>query len=318
VRVLLTGAAGFIGSSVAESLLQRGWDIIGLDNFDDAYDPSLKRANLRRAQTDPRFRLIEGDFRDEKVVEGVFVAEKPQAVMHLGARAGVRPSLKKPLLYVEVNVAGTTRLLEASRRHGVKSFVFASSSSVYGKRPAEPFREEDDVDRPVSPYAATKRAGELLCYTYHHLFGLPVSCLRFFTVYGPRQRPEMAIHSFARAMACGDSLTLFGDGTARRDFTFISDIVEGACAALERCEGYHIYNLGNGNAVELREVIAALEEELGTKAKIRQLPQDPGDVPNTLADISRARTELGYNPRVGVRDGIKEFVRWFKVEMGGA
>jgi UDP-glucuronate 4-epimerase len=314
LKVLITGVAGFIGSFVAERLLADGWEVLGLDSFDDYYAPSIKRANLRGVSSSPRFRLTEGDFRDEALLESLFGEHGPQAVVHLGARAGVRPSLLKAALYADVNVTGTTRLLEACRRHGVEKFLFASSSSVYGKRPLEPFGEEDSADHPLSPYAATKRAGELICHTYHHLFGLDVTCLRFFTVYGPRQRPEMAIHSFTRSIAAGKPIAVFGDGSARRDFTYISDTVDGVARALERCRGYRIFNLGNSNTVELREVIGLIERELGRKAKIENLPEEPGDVPVTFADIRRAREELGYQPRVSIAEGIRSFVRWFERE----
>jgi len=314
VKVLVTGAAGFIGSWVVERLLDDGHEVLGLDNFDDFYDPAIKRRNIASASAAPGFTLIEGDFRDRELVERLFADRRPNAVIHLGARAGVRPSLENAPLYVDVNLVGTTLLLDASRRHRVQRFVFASSSSVYGERPLEPFRESDDVDRPVSPYAATKRAGELICHTYSHLFGLPITCLRFFTVYGPRQRPEMAIHCFTRLIAGGQPIDVYGDGSALRDFTFIDDIVDGIVAALERCNGFRIYNLGRGDTVRLSDVIAWIEGALGLEARINWLPVEPGDVPTTFADVTLARNELGFDPQVSIRDGIERFVGWFRAD----
>jgi UDP-glucuronate 4-epimerase len=314
VTVLVTGAAGFIGSFVCERLLAAGGDVVGLDSLDDYYDPSIKRRNLAAASAHPRFRLVEGDFRDRELLERLFAEVRPRAVIHLGARAGVRRSITQPALYADVNLVGTSLVLDASRRHGVESFIFASSSSVYGERPAKPFREDDEVDRPVSPYAATKRGGELLAYTCHHLYGLPVTCLRFFTVYGPRQRPEMAVHAFTRAIAQGEPIEIFGDGSARRDFTYIDDIVDGVMAALERCAGFRVYNLGRGDAVEIGEVIALIERALAAKARIRYRPAEPGDVPVTLADVTRARVELGYRPRVSIAEGVERFIAWFRAQ----
>jgi len=317
VKVLITGAAGFIGSFVSERMLAEGHDVVGLDNFDPYYDEAIKRRNVAAVAAVPgaeRFQLIEGDFRDRELIDGLFRDHEPRAVIHLGARAGVRPSLENAPLYVDVNLVGTTNLLDASRHHGVERFVFASSSSVYGARPAEPFREDDDVDRPVSPYAATKRSGELIAYTYHNLFGLPITCLRFFTVYGPRQRPEMAIHYFTRAIAAGEPINVFGDGSARRDFTYITDIVDGIYASFENCTDYHVYNLGGGQNVVLRDLIALIENALGTQAKINFLPAEPGDVPTTFADTTRAREELAYDPKVMVADGVPMFVDWFRAQ----
>ncbi|MCZ6794259.1 MAG: GDP-mannose 4,6-dehydratase [Planctomycetota bacterium] len=312
MKVLITGAAGFIGSSLTDRLLGQGVEVTGLDSLDDFYDARVKRSNLEDASTHRDFRLVEGDFRDADTVERLFSGESFDGVVHLGARAGVRPSLERTPLYVDVNLDGTIQLLEACRRHEVRKFVFASSSSVYGNRVGEPFSETDRVDEPVSPYAATKKAGELLCYTYHHLFGIDVTCLRFFTVYGPRQRPEMAIHCFTRAIDSGAVIDVYGDGSARRDFTYISDIVQGVTAALERCSGYRIYNLGAGNSVELREVIELIEKALGKEARIRFFEQAPGDVPYTFADVARAREELGYEPEVNIAEGIRRFVEWYR------
>jgi UDP-glucuronate 4-epimerase len=317
MKVFVTGAAGFIGSSLCESLLGDGVEVLGLDNFDDFYSPALKRANLRPSLQSRRFRLVEGDFRDPELLDRILAEARPEAVVHLGARAGVRPSLEQAPLYVDVNVTGTARLLDSSRRHGVQRFLFASSSSVYGKRPVEPFAEEDDADHPVSPYAATKRAGELLCSTHHQLWGLPITCLRFFTVYGPRQRPEMAIHAFARRIAAGEPIAVFGDGSALRDFTYIADIIAGVRAALDRCAGFRILNLGCGRTVRVMDAIRLLEAELGREARIEFQPVEPGDVPVTLANVSAARRELGYEPKVVIEEGIRRFVEWFREQPAG-
>jgi UDP-glucuronate 4-epimerase len=313
-RYLVTGAAGFIGSHLSERLVARGDEVVGLDNFDPFYAPADKERNLRGLAASPRFRLIRGDIRDRPLVDGLMPGV--DAVVHLAARAGVRPSIRDPELYQSVNLEGTVKLLESCRAHGVRRFVFASSSSVYGANRKVPFHEDDSVDHPVSPYAATKKAGELLCYSYAHLFGMSISCLRFFTVYGPRQRPEMAIHLFARALWEGKPLVVYGDGTSARDYTYIDDILQGVLAALDRCEGYRIYNLGESRRVPLRELIGLLEKHLGRKAILREEPDQPGDVPVTYADISRARAELGYDPKVDIDEGLRRFVGWFRAERG--
>jgi UDP-glucuronate 4-epimerase len=312
MRLLVTGAAGFIGSSLSERLIAQGAEIIGLDNFDPYYDPAIKRGNLTALQKSPGFRLIEGDIRDRAVLERVASEGSFDGIVHLAARAGVRPSLLEPELYVDVNLSGTMELLEWARRHEVPKFVFASSSSVYGEREGAAFREDDNVDHPVSPYAATKKAGELICYTHHHLYGLAIACLRFFTVYGPRQRPEMAIHKFTRAIDEGQAIEVYGDGTARRDFTYIDDIVSGCVAAFENASKYHIYNLGNNRTVEVLEVIRLIEKHLGKKAEIRFLDPQPGDVSLTRADTSLPRKELGYDPQTPIEEGIEKFVHWYK------
>lgn len=316
MRVLVTGAAGFIGSHFSESLVARGWEVVGLDNFDDFYDPAIKRENIEGLRQNRAFELVEGDIRSPELLDTVARRGKLDAIVHLAARAGVQPSVKQPVVYVDVNLRGTTELLECARRHAIPKFIFASSSSVYGEREGAPFREEDCVDFPISPYAATKKAGELLSYTYHHLHGLAVSCLRFFTVYGPRQRPEMAIHKFTRAIAEDQPVTVFGDGTARRDFTYVDDVVAGVTAALERARGYRIYNLGNNRTVEVRQAIRLLEDALGKKARLNHLPPQPGDVSVTCADIGRAQEELGYRPSTPIEKGIREFVSWFKRRKG--
>jgi UDP-glucuronate 4-epimerase len=311
MRLLVTGGAGFIGSHFCERMLQRGCDVAAVDDFNDYYDPRIKRRNVESLLQNKRFRLFEADILDPVRMEDLFKSRAFDAVVHLAARAGVRPSIEQPMLYQKVNVEGTTRLLDLSARHGVPKFVLASSSSVYGSTRSVPFKESADVDFPVSPYAATKRACEILAYTAHFLHGLPVTCLRFFTVYGPRQRPDMAIHKFTRLIAGGKPVPMFGDGTTARDYTYIDDILDGIEKSVERASGYCIYNLGESRTTELRRLIGLLEEALGKKADIRQLGEQPGDVPVTFADISLAERELDYRPKVAVEDGIPRFVEWF-------
>jgi UDP-glucuronate 4-epimerase len=272
----------------------------------------VKRRNIADSCKTPDFRLIEGDIRDRAYVDRA-TQDGVDVVVHLAARAGVRPSIENPGLYQDVNIRGTCELLEAARRHGVTRFVFTSSSSVYGNNDKVPFNESDNVDCPISPYAATKKAGELLCYTYHHLFNINITCLRLFTVYGPRQRPDLAIHKFARLMAADQPIPVFGDGTAQRDYTYIDDIVAGFEAAIERCSGFRIYNLGNHRPVSLNDLIAALENAMGTKAVIDRLPLQAGDVRRTCADIGRARAELDWAPRTALDEGLARFVEWFRI-----
>lgn len=312
MHLLLTGGAGFIGSHFSRKLLDEGHEVDCLDNFNTYYDPALKRENVQPFLDHPRYRLIEGDIVDWPAVENLFAERSYDSVVHLAARAGVRPSIREPLLYEQVNVLGTMHILEAARRHGVGRIVSASSSSVYGSNSKVPFSESDPVDHPISPYAATKKAGELMAFTWHHLYGLSISCMRFFTVYGPRQRPDMAIHKFARLICSGQPVPVFGDGRSRRDYTYIDDIIEGLYAALLRCEGYHIYNLGESNTIELLELIHLLEEGLGRKAVLEFHPDQPGDVPITYADISLARRELDYRPSTPIERGIGLFAEWYK------
>ncbi len=328
MRVLLTGAAGFIGSSVTEALLARGDDVVGVDSFNAFYDPAIKEANVREVEASARlpgrgrFELVRACVvDDEPALRALFAdpARRPDAVCHLAAWAGVRPSIQHPLVYQRHNVEGTLRLLELAREAGVRPFVFASSSSVYGARTEVPFSEEDRVDDPVSPYAATKKAGELLGFTYAHLFGLSFVGLRFFTVYGPRQRPEMAIHLFARAILEGRPLRFHGDGSSSRDYTYIDDCVAGVVAAIDRAArvpGYRIYNLGGSETTSLAELVAMLEAAIGRAAILDRQPDQPGDVPRTFADVRRAREELGYDPRVPVSEGIPRFVRWLRARAG--
>jgi UDP-glucuronate 4-epimerase len=317
MRILVTGAAGFIGSHLVDRLLAAGHQVLGIDNFNDFYDPAIKARNIADASTRPGFELVRGDILDNDLLASVFARFRPERVVHLAAWAGVRPSIERPALYQKVNVEGTTNLLERCRQDGVDRFVFASSSSVYGERAGGPFREDDRVDEPISPYAATKRAGELLCYTYHHLFGIHAHCLRFFTVYGPRQRPEMAIHKFARLIDEGRAVPMYGDGSTSRDYTYVDDIIDGVIASTERVSGYRIYNLGESQTVELRYLIDVIARALGREAIIDRQPPQPGDVPRTNADVSRARAELGYQPHTSIEEGVGRFVEWFRARRPG-
>ncbi|MBN1845500.1 MAG: GDP-mannose 4,6-dehydratase [Sedimentisphaerales bacterium] len=312
MNILVTGAAGFIGSHLSERLVGRGDRVVGLDNFDPFYDRRIKQDNLSALVGRKRFRLVEADIRDAERVDNVLADEAIELIVHLAARAGVRPSIADPLGYQDVNVRGTMVLLEAARRARIDRFVFASSSSVYGNNDKVPFSETDNVDHPISPYAATKKAGELLCYTYHHLFGMRINCLRFFTVYGPRQRPDLAIHKFARLIEADKSIPVFGDGSMARDFTYIDDILNGVLAALDHWPGYRLYNLGESRPYRLDALIGALEQSLGKKAAIERRPVPPGDVRQTYADISRAQAELGYDPRTDLPEGLRRFVEWLR------
>jgi UDP-glucuronate 4-epimerase len=313
-NVLVTGGAGFIGSHLTGRLLaEGGWRVSVVDDFNDFYDPAVKRRNVAPFEGRGDFRLFEADIRDRAALGEVFGGAPFDCVVHLAARAGVRPSLKEPALYLETNVNGTLNLLEAAREAGVPRFVFGSSSSVYGENEKVPFAEDDPVARPISPYAATKAAGELLCHTYTHLYGLRCVCLRFFTVYGARQRPDLAIHKFARLIHEGRPIPVFGDGTTRRDYTYVDDIIAGVRAAMDYDGSpYEIVNLGESRTVSLSELIALLERELGRAAVIDRQPPQPGDVPQTFADITKARRLLGYDPQTPIEEGIRRFVEWFR------
>ena len=313
-NVLVTGGAGFIGSHLVARLLAEGqWRVAVVDDFNDFYDPALKRRNVAPHLGREGFSLFEADIRDRAALDEIFRATTFDCVVHLAARAGVRPSLAEPVLYTQTNIDGTVNLLELSRARGVEQFVFGSSSSVYGENEKVPFAEEDPVNRPISPYAATKAAGELLCHTYSHLFGLRCVCLRFFTVYGARQRPDLAIHKFARLISRGEPVPVFGDGTTRRDYTYVDDIVAGVRAAMDYRESdYEVINLGGSRTVSLSELIALLERELGREAVIDRQPTQPGDVPQTYADVTKARRLLGYDPRTPIEEGIRRFVEWYK------
>jgi UDP-glucuronate 4-epimerase len=311
--VLITGVAGFIGSHLAERLLEKGYQVVGLDNFDDYYPPALKQRNIRSIGAGDGFHLVEGDIRDTTLINRVFTDYDISLVAHLAARAGVRPSIQQPVLYQDVNVGGTINLLEASRVHGIEQFLFTSSSSVYGVGTSLPFREDARLDSPVSPYAASKLAAELFCRTYHHLYELPVTVIRPFTVYGPRQRPEMAISLFTRQIDSGEEVSVFGDGTSQRDYTYVSDIVDGVTQALtSRNQGFEIFNLGDSRPIDLISLIHIIEESLGKKAKIRHKPKPKGDVPVTHADITKASRQLGYRPQVAIEEGIKRFIEWYR------
>ncbi len=311
MKVLITGAAGFIGSHLAERMLQDGWEVMGVDNFDEFYPPAIKQRNIERCLQTPGFKLIQADIRNQQAMDKG-LSQGIDVIVHLAARAGVRPSIEQPLLYNDVNINGTMVMLNAARRHGVPKFIFASSSSVYGNNEKVPFSEEDNVDFPISPYAATKKAGELLCHTYHHLYGMGMTCLRFFTVYGPRQRPDLAIHKFARLIESGQPIQIYGDGSMERDFTFISDIVDGIVAAIERCQGYRIYNLGESRPIPVSGLIEQLERALGKPAERQYQATQPGDVQRTYADVSRAGRELGYQPKTHIEDGLAAFVEWLR------
>jgi UDP-glucuronate 4-epimerase len=315
--VLLTGGAGFIGSHVAEALLARGDRVVVVDNFDTFYDPAIKRRNVERALADPRYLLVEGDIRDERTLARAWGHAPFHGVIHLAARAGVRPSIQEPMLYDDVNVRGTTMMLEFARRHPSGHFVFGSSSSVYGATSPIPFRESEPADRPSSPYASTKRANELACHAYHHIYGMDIACLRFFTVYGPRQRPEMAIHKFTRLIHAGEEVELYGDGTSRRDYTFVVDIVGGVLRALDAPRGYRIYNLGTTATTPLLGLAEMIAERVGRPLRVRHLPEQAGDVPITYADVSRARDELGYRPTTPIADGLTRFVEWYHAMASG-
>jgi UDP-glucuronate 4-epimerase len=316
VHVLVTGGAGFIGSHLTRRLLGRGDRVTVLDDFNDFYDPARKRRNLAPLLSEPAFherlRLVEGDIRDTPLVERLFAGGAFDAVVHLAARAGVRPSLREPILYEDVNCIGTLRLLEAARRHGPDRFVFGSSSSVYGINTKVPFAEDDEVNQPISPYATTKRTGELLCYNYHHLYGFRIACLRFFTVYGPAQRPEMAIHKFTDLLARGEPVTMYGTGDSRRDYTYVEDILDGIEAALDLAPGFEILNLGGADTTALADLVRWIAAELAVEPRIEYLADQPGDVPITYADVSKAARLLGYSPKVPIREGLRRFVRWYR------
>ncbi len=316
MKILLTGAAGFIGSHLAERLLRDGWTVAAVDNFDDFYDPAVKRRNIAGCLENPEFQLIEADIRDAGAMNEA-VGDGVELIIHLAARAGVRPSIEQPALYADVNVNGTVALLEAARKHGVKRFIFGSSSSVYGNNEKVPFAESDNVDFPISPYAATKKAGELICHTYHHLYDMSITCLRFFTVYGPRQRPDLAIHKFARLIEQGKPVPIYGDGTMERDFTYIDDIIGGILPAIGGCRGFNIYNLGHSSPISVNELVDELENALGKKATREHPPLQPGDVKRTYADASKAASELGYNPTTSIEEGLAAFVRWLRADDQG-
>jgi len=309
-KILVTGAAGFIGSHLCERLTEQGIAVYGLDNFDDFYSRDVKEDNIKDLLLRENFRFKEGDIRDAECIESILIDENIKTIVHLAAKAGVRPSINNPLIYQDVNVNGTMVLLEAAKKFNIKKFIFASSSSVYGNNKKVPFSETDNVDFPISPYAATKKAAELLCHTYSHLYGINVTCLRYFTVYGPRQRPDLAIHKFARLIEAGQPIPVFGDGSMQRDFTYIDDIIDGTMAAIKNCRGYEIYNLGESRPVRLDRLISEIEKALGKKAVINRLPVQPGDVERTYADVTKAEKNLGYEPKTELANGLAKFVNW--------
>ena len=322
-KVLVTGGAGFIGSNVAEFLLNRGDDVVIVDEMNDYYDVSIKEMNLNLLREkvkefpnggEGRLAIYKGDICDEEFMLNVFEKERPEWVCHMAARAGVRPSIQDPYVYIHSNIRGTTNLMELSHKYNVKNFVFASSSSVYGGSSSTYFSEEENVDNPVSPYAASKKACELLSYTYHHLYNLNVSALRFFTVYGPRGRPDMAPFKFIDRVSRGLELQQFGDGSSSRDYTYISDIVDGIIRAVDRPHPYEVFNLGKGNGTSLKDFITLVQKHVGKKANIKVMPNQPGDVPYTCADVSKAYRLLGYKAQVPFEEGIRRTAKWYKEE----
>jgi UDP-glucuronate 4-epimerase len=312
-QILVTGGAGFIGSHLVERLLgEDAWQVSVVDDFNDFYSPAIKRANVEPFLQNPRFKLYETDIREADALREIFEENKFACVVHLAARAGVRPSLALPKLYAETNINGTLNLLELAREFEIKQFVFGSSSSVYGINNKIPFAEDDRIHQPISPYAATKAAGELLCHTFSHLYDIRTVCLRFFTVYGARQRPDLAIHKFSKLISEDKPIQVFGDGTTRRDYTYVDDIIQGVRAAIDYdATNYETFNLGESQTVELNYLIELIEKNLGKKAIIDRKPLQPGDVPQTFADISKARELLNYNPQTKIEDGIRKFTDWF-------
>lgn len=312
MTILITGVAGFIGSHLAERLISEGRSVIGIDNFDPFYPRAIKESNLKQLLAHHQFRLIEADIRSIPAMNHIFSSQPLDTVVHLAAKAGVRPSIADPVGYMDVNIQGTAVLLDAAQKHHVNKFIFASSSSVYGNNPKVPFSETDNVDNPISPYAATKKAGELLCYTYSHLYAMNITCLRFFTVYGPRQRPDLAIHKFTRMIDQQQPIPVFGDGSMMRDFTYIDDIIDGIMGAITHCRGYDIYNLGESQPIRLDELIAAIEKTLDKKALLNHQPEQPGDVKQTYADIQKAKARLNYSPHTTIYHGLTAFVAWYQ------
>jgi UDP-glucuronate 4-epimerase len=309
--ILVTGAAGFIGSHVCEKLLSSNFSVVGIDNFDPFYDPEIKRRNLQNFQDHPHFEFYETTITDMPAMEKVFSQHHFSHIVHLAAKAGVRPSIEQPIAYKTANIDGTLNLLEMARLHKIDRFIFASSSSVYGNNRKIPFSENDPVDNPISPYAATKKAGELICYTYHHLYKINISALRFFTVYGPRQRPEMAIHKFTRQIDSGEPVQLYGYGRLKRDFTYIDDILQGVMSVIEKVRGYEIFNLGESQTISTSQLIDVIEQKLGKKAVRVEVETQPGDVDITFADISKAQRLLDYSPNTSIENGVAKFMEWY-------
>ena len=312
MNILVTGAAGFIGSHVCEHFIKFGNSVIGLDNFDDFYPIKFKELNLAELKKCNQFKFYKADIRDNEALNKIFSHGNVEVVIHLAAKAGVRPSIESIEEYYDVNVNGTVSLLEAMRRNKVKKMLFASSSSIYGNNIKVPFSETDPVDNPISPYASTKKSGELLCHVYNHLYNFDITCLRFFTVYGPRQRPDLAIHKFTKLIDEDKSIPFYGDGSTSRDYTYIDDIIEGINCAINHINGYQLFNLGESNVITLNQLVATIENALDKKAILNRQPMQPGDVTKTYADISKAKSEIGYNPKFDFETGINEFVKWYK------
>jgi UDP-glucuronate 4-epimerase len=311
MNIIVTGGAGFIGSHLVATLLEKGEKVSVIDDFNSFYDPALKRENIEPFLSNPNFTLHELDIRDLGSLRLAIGQSEPDVICHLAARAGVRPSISEPILYEEVNCLGTLNILESIKGLGLKNFVFAASSSVYGLNSKSPFSEDDPITMPISPYASTKRAGELMCFTYAHLYGLPVTCLRFFTVYGEAGRPEMAVAKFTRAIYDGTELPVYGDGSAIRDFTYVGDIIEGVMGSIYNPFEYEIINIGGSKTIDVNGLISIIEDKLGKKAKVKYLDAAPGDVPLTYADVSKARRMIGYEPKIGVEAGVERYVKWF-------
>lgn len=309
-KVLITGAAGFIGSSLADDLLKSGIKVFGIDNFDPFYDRSIKEANVVNALKNKHYELHEGDIRDTVFVNRCLESFKPDIIIHLAAKAGVRPSLLDPAAYYDVNVMGTLNILESMKKHKIRKLLYASSSSVYGNNKKVPFSESDNVDCPVSPYAASKKAGELLCHTFHHLYNMDIFCLRFFTVYGPRQRPDLAINKFTRAILSDNEITIYGDGTTSRDYTHINDIIQGIRKAMLKLQGFDVFNLGESSTVSINRLVSLLEKYTGKNARKCFMPFQEGDVFQTYADISKAARLLDYAPEVEFESGIRDYIKW--------
>ena len=310
-KILVTGGAGFIGSHVTRRLLDRGDRVVCIDNFNDFYSPKIKELNVEPFLKYPNYKLYRGSILDYNFLKKLFEDEKINRVFHAAARAGIRPSIEDPFIYEEVNVRGTLNLLYLSKDYNIKNFVLVSSSSVYGGNTKIPFSEEDNVDHPISPYAASKKAAEVMAYTYHHLFGLNINVIRPFTVYGPSGRPDMAPFLFTKWIDEGHKVKRFGNGTTKRDYTYIDDLVEGVIAAIDNVFGYEIFNIGNSSTINLNRLISIIEKELGTKAKIKEYPPVPGDVPITYADISKAKKMLSYNPKTKIEEGMENFIKWY-------
>jgi len=312
MNVLITGVAGFIGSNLVERLLNKGHFVIGIDNFDILYDSRFKINNLSEALKNENFEFSSLDIREDTALKLIFSKHKIDVVVHLAARAGVRRSIQEPKIYEDINVMGTLNILNLCKEFSIKNLIFASSSSVYGNLDKVPFKENDFSDRPISPYAASKRAGELLCYTYSQLYNLPITCLRFFTVYGPRQRPDMAIHKFTRLIDEGKPITMYGDGSSSRDYTYIDDVVDAIVSLIKKPHSYEIINIGNGNQIKLKYLIELISKELQKNPIIKQMPIQQGDVNITYADITKAKELINYCPKITIKQGITKFVSWYK------